>query len=106
MKRRFDSFRVSNLEFLQQRDSQIPLVVYANHSSWQDGLAAFEISRRAQLDSFVMMEKKQLKNCFFFDNLARFRLCEKSRAQQQKVSIMQLIFIIKYPNLKPATDNC
>lgn len=71
-KRRFNSFRVSGLNFLIRREKNFPLLLYANHSSWWDGLAAFEISRLATLDSFMMMEEKQLRKLRLFCKLGAF----------------------------------
>ena len=77
-KRRFHSLRVSGLENLAQKNSQIPLTIYANHSSWWDGLTAFEIWRAARLDSFVMMEEKQLKNLQLFRRLGAFSVVREN----------------------------
>jgi len=43
LRRKFDSFLVSNLARLQ-RVRNIPQVVVANHTGWWDGLVKFEIS--------------------------------------------------------------
>lgn len=72
LRRRFHSFQVSGLEFLLNKDPHIPLIIYCNHSSWWDGLAAFQISREVGLDSFIMMEEKQLKRLFLFRKLGAF----------------------------------
>lgn len=72
IERRFHAFRVSGLNQLREKNSSLPLLIYANHSSWWDGLAAFEISRRAALNAFVMMEEKHLKRLFLFRKLGAF----------------------------------
>jgi chlorobactene lauroyltransferase len=77
-KRRFHSLNVSGLDILQKRDKKIPLIIYANHSSWWDGLVAFQISRKAKLDSFIMMEEKQLKKLFLFRNLGAFSVVREN----------------------------
>lgn len=77
-KRRFHSLNVSGLDILQKRDKKIPLIIYVNHSSWWDGLVAFEISRMANLDSFVMMEEKQLKKLFLFRRLGAFSVMREN----------------------------
>lgn len=79
--RRFHSFRIANLDEFQENIGGAPLVIYANHSSWWDGLVAFEISRRAALDSFVMMEEKHLKKLFFFRRLGAFSVVRESPRQ-------------------------
>lgn len=72
LKRRFHSFQIKGLANLLERDTSLPLIIYANHSSWWDGLAAFQISQKAKLDIFVMMEEKQLKSLFLFRKLGAF----------------------------------
>lgn len=80
LKRRFHSLHVEGLEFFRDKDSRIPLVIFANHSSWWDGLVAFQISREAALDSFVMMEESNLKKLFLFRRLGAFSVVrEKPR---------------------------
>lgn len=87
LKRRFISMQISGLEFLTARDENLPLLIYANHSSWWDGLVAFEISRRLNLDSFVMMEEKQLRKLRFFRRLGAFSVVrEKPREAIKSVN--------------------
>jgi 1-acyl-sn-glycerol-3-phosphate acyltransferase len=78
LKRRFHSLQVSGLDFLRDNNAQIPLIVYANHSSWWDGLVAFEIFRQAKLDAFYMMEEKHLKNLFLFQKLGAFSIVREN----------------------------
>jgi chlorobactene lauroyltransferase len=78
LRRRFHSLRVSGLDFLRNRNDALPLLVYANHSSWWDGLVAFELSRVARLDSFMMMEEKQLKKLFLFRRLGAFSVVREN----------------------------
>ena len=78
IKRRFHSLQVSGLNFLRERDARAPLIVYANHSSWWDGLAAFEIFRRAKLDAFCLMEEKHLKKLFLFQRLGAFSIVREN----------------------------
>lgn len=74
LKRRFKSFKVSGLNYLLNHDANIPLLIYCNHSSWWDGLAIFQISYKAKLDSFVLMEEKNLKRYFLFRMLGAFSI--------------------------------
>ncbi|MGI8639214.1 MAG: lysophospholipid acyltransferase family protein [Pyrinomonadaceae bacterium] len=78
LKRRFHSLQVSGLDFLREKNAEMPLIIYANHSSWWDGLAAFEISRKTKLDSFMMMEEKQLKKLFLFRKLGAFSVVREN----------------------------
>lgn len=77
-RRRFHSCKISGLDFLRAKNPAKPLIVYVNHSSWWDGLTAFEISRAANLDSFVMMEEKQLKNLRLFQRLGAFSVVREN----------------------------
>jgi chlorobactene lauroyltransferase len=87
LKRRFHSLRVSGLEFLRKKDEKIPLIIYANHSAWWDGLVAFQISQAAALDSFVMMEEKQLRKLFLFRLLGAFSVVrEKPRQAAESIN--------------------
>jgi len=87
IKRRFNSLQVSGLDFLTARDKNIPLLIYANHSSWWDGLVAFQISREANLDSFLMMEEKQLRKLPLFRKLGAFSVVrEKPREAVKSIN--------------------
>jgi len=72
LKRRFTSFQISGLNFLLNKNNTLPLIIYCNHSSWWDGLAAFQISYNAGLESFILMEEKNLKRFFLFRKLGAF----------------------------------
>ena len=74
LKRRFDSFHIKNFELLQNRDISKPLIIYANHSSWWDGLVLFEILKNNDFESYVLMEEKQLVNLQFFRRLGAFSI--------------------------------
>jgi chlorobactene lauroyltransferase len=79
-KRRFHSLRVGGFGELRKPTTLAPLVIFANHSAWWDGLVAFEISRRVQSDSFIMMEERHLKKLFLFRGLGAFSVVrEKPR---------------------------
>ncbi|MCA1625359.1 MAG: lysophospholipid acyltransferase family protein [Acidobacteria bacterium] len=93
-KRQFHSLNVSGLDVLQKRDKKIPLIIYANHSSWWDGLIAFEISRIAKLDGFVMMEEKHLKKLFLFRRLGAFSVVrENPRAAIKSINYAAEILV-------------
>lgn len=77
-KRRFHSVNVAGLDHLREIKRQIPLIIYANHSSWWDGLVAFSVFRQANLDAFCMMEEKQLKNLFLFQKLGAFSVIREN----------------------------
>ena len=81
LKRRFNSFQVQNLPQLKNRNKKIPLIIYANHSSWWDGLVLFEILKGHEFDSFVMMEEKQLIDLNFFRRLGAFSIVRENPVQ-------------------------
>lgn len=84
IKRRFYSFKVCNLDELQKRGKHFPLIIYANHSSWWDGLAAFEISRTAKLQSYIMMEERHLKKLSLFRRLGAFSVNRENPRESVK----------------------
>lgn len=87
LKRNFHSFNISGLENLINIDASIPCLIFANHSSWWDGLVAFQISHFLNLDSYFMMEEKQLKNLPLFRKLGAFSIVrEKPREALESVN--------------------
>ncbi len=78
LKRRFNSIQISNPVEL---NDEMPQIIYVNHSSWWDGLVAFEISKMLNADSFIMMEEKQLKKLFLFRLLGAFSIVRENPRQ-------------------------
>ncbi len=76
--RNFSAWRVANFEFFEQRDRQIPLLVYANHSSWWDGLFAFQLCWEAKADIYAMMEEKNLLEHKFHRKLGAFSVIREN----------------------------
>ncbi len=70
--RRFEGLRVAGLEHLRARGERVPLVLYANHSSWWDGLMAFQVGRVCRLEQYAMMEERQLREYPFHRKLGAF----------------------------------
>lgn len=99
LKRRFHSFSVKNFEPLKSRNKKTPLIIYANHSSWWDGLVLFEILKNGDFDSFVMMEEKQLKDLRFFRYLGAFSVIRENFQEAVK-SANYAVEIIKSGNNK------
>ncbi|GIU81161.1 MAG: hypothetical protein KatS3mg006_0225 [Pyrinomonadaceae bacterium] len=75
--------QVGGLDFLAT-NHDAPLLVYANHSSWWDGLVVFEISLHTEFDWFVMMEEKQLKKLFPFRWLGAFSVVRENPREAVK----------------------
>jgi 1-acyl-sn-glycerol-3-phosphate acyltransferase len=76
--RRFEGLRVAGLEHLRGREPSVPLVLYANHSSWWDGLLAFQVGRFCKLDQYAMMEERQLREYPFHRKLGAFGVVRES----------------------------
>jgi len=98
IKRRFASLKISNFDILQNLNREFPLIVYANHSGWWDGLVAFQISQAAQLDSFVMMEEKHLNRFFPFRRLGAFSVIREKPREALKSIEYSASLLKKNPN--------
>jgi len=72
LRRRFEGLRVAGLRHLRERAADVPLVLYANHSSWWDGLVIFEVGMSCALKQYAMMEERQLRVYGFFRRLGAF----------------------------------
>lgn len=78
LRRRFRYVHVKGLSRL--KEAVHPKLVCANHSSWWDGLLAFQLSRAAGHDAYCMMEERQLAGLRPFTWLGAFSVVrEKPR---------------------------
>lgn len=85
--RRFEGLRAAGLEGLRAGGRDAGLLLYANHSSWWDGLAAFQLGRACGLDQYVMMEERQLRARPLFRRLGAFSVeRERPRAAARSVA--------------------
>jgi hypothetical protein len=97
LKRRFNSFRISDINFLKNTDVNVPQIVYANHSSWWDGLIFLEILRRFDNENFVLMEKSSCENYFSFACSERFQVVrEKPREAIESINYACKTFVGKF----------
>ena len=94
LRRRFHSLQVSGLDFLLNNSFNLPRIIYCNHSSWWDGLIAFQISYEVGLQSFVMMEEKQLTKLFLFRLLGAFSVV-RDRPREALKSINYAVRILR-----------
>lgn len=78
LRRRFHALHFSGSEILAESSPDIPRIIYANHSSWWDGLVAFQITSFLKLNAFVLMEEKQLKRLFLFRKLGAFSVVREN----------------------------
>ncbi|HBU91096.1 MAG TPA: glycerol acyltransferase [Bacillus pumilus] len=66
----------------------LPVLYLANHSSWWDGLIIFLLTKKAsELDHYMMMEEKQLKQYAFFRKLGAFPV-HKENLKSVKQALM------------------
>lgn len=84
--RRFEGLRVAGLSSLRERPRDAPLILYANHSSWWDGLIVFQIGRACRLDQYALMEEKQLRAYPLFRRIGAFSVV-RERAREAAQSI-------------------
>jgi len=85
---------LGGLDRLDGLDRSLPMVFYANHSNWWDGLVAFFLSREIlKVEPFAMMEEKQLVKYRFFRWIGAFSVDRDSpRAAFQSVQYALSIF--------------
>ncbi len=96
--RKFHAARVCGLEHLETRAmKRVPLLLYANHSSWWDGLVAFQIGYANQLEQYLMMEEKQLRAYPLFRRLGCFSVVRED-ARQALRSIKYASELLKNSN--------
>lgn len=69
-------------------NEKLPVLYLANHSSWWDGLILFLLTEKAsELDHYMMMEEKQLKQYAFFRKLGAFPV-QKENLKSVKQALM------------------
>jgi len=84
LKRRFHSLNIRGSENFSTKDPNFPLLIYANHSSWWDGLVIFEILQMFAFENYFMMEEKQLKNLPLFRKLGAFSVIRENPRESLK----------------------
>lgn len=92
--RRFKKLKITGLENLHERDQNLPLILYANHSSWWDPLVAFVINQEAGLDAFGMMEEKNLQKLKFFRRIGAFSVVRENPREAVK-GIRYIVQLLK-----------
>lgn len=85
IRRRFEGLRVAGLEHLRAtHEGDAPVVLYANHSSWWDGLIACEIGMSAGVEQYAMMDERQLRDYGLFRRLGAFSIDHTSGRTQMR----------------------
>jgi chlorobactene lauroyltransferase len=73
LRRAFHSVRVEGKEHVLQLDRRRPMIIFANHSSWWDGLIEFYLSHEVfKVDSYLIMDEEQLVKYRFFRWIGAF----------------------------------
>ncbi len=96
IRRRFNGLRVQGLTQIKNK-LHTPLIIYGNHSCWWDGLIAFELSRKLKLDSYIMMEEKNLRKLFLFRKLGAFSV----KRESPREAVASLNYAVKILRQKP-----
>lgn len=82
LKRHFHSLQVSGVGHLTGLDRSLPMIFYANHSNWWDGLVQYYLSKELlRVDPFLMMEEKQMERYKFFRWLGVFSVDREDRRE-------------------------
>src|ERR1051325_158974 len=73
LKRHFHQIWTEGFERLELLKEKRPVIFYANHSNWWDGLIAFYLSYDLlRTDAYVMMLARQLRKYSFFRWIGAF----------------------------------
>lgn len=79
LRRSFHRIHLAGGAGVEQRDRSLPLLFFGNHSSWWDALLPLFLSRRLfHLDSYAMMEERQLAAFPFFRRIGVFSVNRES----------------------------
>ena len=78
LNRRFFLLKVNGLDILRAKPPKVPQIIFVNHSSWWDGIVCYRISTLLKLNSFIMMEEKQLKKLLLFRKLGAFSVVREN----------------------------
>lgn len=73
LKKHFFRLMLLGEENFLSRPRGVPSIIYANHSNWWDGLAAFYLSKVLwNIDAYVMMDIEQMQKYRFFKRIGAF----------------------------------
>lgn len=98
LRKHYYRIHISGESFLSEMDSSLPILIYANHSNWWDGLIGFElITQRWKKDGYVMMDIKQMSKYKFFRKLGAFSV-DRDNAGEAVESINYAVDLLKETN--------
>lgn len=79
LKRHFHQIWTRGFEEIKNLDPKRPIIFYANHSNWWDGLIGFYLTRDLlKIDGYMMVMAKQLKKYSFFRWIGAFSVDRES----------------------------
>jgi 1-acyl-sn-glycerol-3-phosphate acyltransferase len=95
MKKQFHGVHVAGLGNIERIDRSLPIIIYCNHSSWWDAMLAFVLAREVfALDTYAMMEEKQLQRYRFFRLIGAFSVVRESpRAAVESMRYAASLFV-------------
>lgn len=73
LRKNFHAIRIAGLHHLQSLEKTRPVIAFANHTNWWDGLLVFYLTRfQRGKDFYCMMEEKQMMHYPFFAWMGAF----------------------------------
>ena len=98
LKKHFYRIHLGGEENLSSWEKTLPTIIYANHSNWWDGLAAFYLSKVLwNIDAYVMMDIVQMKKYRFFKWIGAFSV-NRNSSRESLESIEYSIKLLKNTN--------
>lgn len=98
IKKFFYKIHLENSSTFDNRNPNLPTIIFANHSNWWDGLVAFFLSKNVwNIDAYIMMEIEQLATHKFFSRLGAFSV-DKSSATSAYKAIEYSVDLLKDKN--------
>ena len=94
----FSGVYAKGLENFSQLDRNRPVICFANHTNWWDGLITYYLTRfNRHKEGFCRMEEKQLKYYRFFTWLGAFSV-DTSNPLRAAASVRYAIHLLQNPN--------
>jgi len=98
MKKYFFRIMLSGEENFTARHAKNPSIIYANHSNWWDGLAAFYLSEKLwNIDAYVMMDIEQMQKYRFFKRIGAFSV-NRNNPKEAMESVEYAVSLLQSTN--------
>ena len=114
LRRSFEQVRVHGLERLAEAGAKGSVLLVSNHTAWWDPLVAIWLTQRLlQLDSFAMMDAKNLRRLPFFAKVGAFGVdlddpLDRSRVLRHAAKLLRrertLVWIFAQGDERPVTE--